>query len=147
MAEHYCSVFPNSQITSTGYYEEANPHIPGSKAGDVMIVEFTLLGNAQFSALNGGPYFKHSCAVSWMISCSNQAELDFYYEKLSEKPEAEICGWIEDKFWVSWQLIPANFTEYMKSGTPEGKSKLMKAIMEMKKLSWDAIENAYHSYE
>lgn len=77
MAEHYCSIFPNSQITNTGYYEEANPHVPGSKSGDVMIVEFCLLGDNKFSTLNGGPYFKHSCAVSWMIPCSSQAELDF----------------------------------------------------------------------
>lgn len=84
-----------------------------------MIVEFTLLGNNQFATLNGGPYFKHSCAASWMIPCASQTDLDHYYDKLSAKAEAEICGWIEDQFGVSWQLIPDNFTEYMRSGTPE----------------------------
>ena len=84
-----------------------------------MIVEFILLGIHQFATLNGGPYFHHSCAASWMIPCASQEELDHYYERLSANPEAERCGWIEDQFGVSWQLIPANFTEYMKNGTPE----------------------------
>ena len=82
-----------------------------------------------------------------MIPCANQADIDYYYAKLSAKPEAEMCGWVEDKFGVSWQLNPANFIEYMKSGNPEGKAKLMRATMDMKKLSWDAIEKAYNSSE
>ena len=145
MAEYYTSVFPDSRITTTGLYDAPNEHLPGSKAGDVMIVEFTLLGNNQFATLNGWPYFKHSCAASWMIPCADQAELDYYYDKLSAVPEAEMCGWICDKYWVSWQLIPVIFTEYMKNGETEKKSKLMKAVMEMRRLSWDTIENAYNS--
>ena len=145
MAEFYTSLFPDSSITTTWLYDEANPHLPGSKAGDIMIVEFTLFGTDTFATLNGWPYFKHSCAASWMIPCKNQEELEYFYEKLSAVPEAEMCGWVQDQFGVSWQLIPANFTEYMKNGTPEWKSKLMKAIMEMKRLSWDAIETAYNS--
>lgn len=78
-----------------------------------------------------------------MIPCKDEKELDYYYEKLSAVPEAEMCGWVADKFGVSWQLIPANFTEYMKSGDSEKKSRLMKELMEMKRLSWDAIEKAY----
>lgn len=144
MAKYYCSIFPDSQITSTWLYDKANPHLPESKAWDVMIVEFTLFGGDKFATLNGGPYFKHSCAASWMIPCKNQEELDSYYDRLSAKPEAEMCGWVEDHFGVSWQLIPENFTEYMRSGTPEWKSKLMKATMEMKRLSWEAIEDAYN---
>lgn len=145
MAEYYCSVFPDSHITTTGLYDETNPHLPGSKKWDVMIVEFTLFGEDKFATLNGGPYFQHSCAASWMIPCSNQEEMDYYYDTLSAVPEAEMCGWMTDKFWVSWQLNPTNFVEYMKNGTPEWKSKLMKATMEMKRLSWDAIETAYNS--
>jgi predicted 3-demethylubiquinone-9 3-methyltransferase (glyoxalase superfamily) len=79
-----------------------------------------------------------------MIPCKNQEELEYYYDKLSSVPQAEMCGWVCDQFGVSWQLIPVNFTEYMKSNDTEKKSRLMKALMEMKKLSWDAIENAYH---
>lgn len=110
-----------------------------------MIVEFTLLGNNQFATLNGGSYFKHSCAASWMIPCADQEELDYYYDKLSAVPEAEMCGWVADKFDVSWQLIPANFTEYMKSNDSEKKSKLMKALMEMKYLSFREIDKAYNA--
>lgn len=78
-----------------------------------------------------------------MIPCKSEEELEYYYEKLSSKPEAEMCGWVCDKFGVSWQLIPANFTEYMKSDDADKKSRLMKGIMQMKRLSWDAIEKAY----
>jgi predicted 3-demethylubiquinone-9 3-methyltransferase (glyoxalase superfamily) len=80
-----------------------------------------------------------------MIPCADQAELDYYYDKLSAKPEAEMCGWVTDQFGVSWQLIPRNFTEYMRSGESEKKSKLMKALMEMKKLTWQEIEDAYNT--
>lgn len=145
MAEFYCSVFPDSRITTTGLYDVPNEHLPGSKAWDIMIVEFTLFGSDKFATLNGWPYFTHSCAASWMIPCVSQTDLDYYYSKLSAKPEAEMCGWVSDKFGVSWQLIPANFTEYMRSGTPEWKSKLMKWVMEMRRLSFDAIEKAYNS--
>ncbi len=106
MAEYYVLAFPDSQITTKWIYDEANPHLPGSKAWDIMMVEFTLLESNKFATLNGGPYFKHSCAVSFMISCKNQDELDYYYTKLSAVPEAEQCGWVTDKFGVSWQLIP-----------------------------------------
>ena len=142
MAEYYCSIFPDSRITTKWIYEEPNDHLPGSKKGDIMIVEFTLFGTDKFATLNGGPYFKHSCAASWMIPCKSQEDLDYYYENLSAKPEAEMCGWVADRYGVSWHLIPENFTEYMRSGTPEWKSKLMKAVMEMKKLSWNTIEKA-----
>lgn len=110
-----------------------------------MIVEFTLCGDNKFATLNGGPYFQHSCAASWMIPCANQEELDHYYSKLSTVPDAEQCGWVCDQFGVSWQLIPANFTEYMRTGDTAKTAKLMKAIMDMKRLSWDAIEEAYNS--
>jgi predicted 3-demethylubiquinone-9 3-methyltransferase (glyoxalase superfamily) len=110
-----------------------------------MIVEFTLFGPDQFATLNGGPYFTHSCAASWMIPCKDQKELDYYYDRLSAKPEAEMCGWVTDQFGVSWQLIPANFTDYMKTGESEKKSKLMKSLMEMRRLSFDEIEKAYNA--
>ena len=145
MAEYYVSVFPDSKITTTGLYDEPNQHIPESKKWDVMIVEFTLCGDNKFATLNGGPYFQHSCAASWMIPCASQEELDYYYSKLSTVPDAEQCGWICDQFGVSWQLIPANFTEYMRTSDAAKTTKFMKAIMDMKRLSWDAIEEAYNS--
>ncbi len=145
MAEYYCSVFPDSHITMTGLYDEANPHVAGSKKWDVLIVEFTLLGSEKFSTLNGWPYFQHSCAVSFMIPCASQTDLDYYYDRLSAVPEAEQCGWVTDRFWVSWQLVPGNFTRYMQSDETEKKSRLMRALMDMHRLSWDAIEQAYYS--
>lgn len=145
MAEYYCSVFPDSKITTQWIYDEPNEHLPGSKKGDIMMVDFVILGDHPFATLNGGPYFQHSCAISFMIPCHDQAELSYYYEKLSAKPEAEMCGWVADKFGVSWQLIPANFSEYMKTGESEKKSKLMKALMEMKHLSFDEIDRAYNA--
>ncbi len=145
MAEFYTSTFPDSRITTTWLYDESNEHLPGSKKGDIMIVEFTLFGTDKFAALNGGPYFKHSCAASWMIPCRDQAELDYYYDRLSAVKEAEMCGWVADKYGVSWQLIPENFTEYMKSDDTEKKSKLMKALMQMGRLSFAEIEKAYNA--
>ncbi len=284
MAEYYTRIFADSEITTEWHYDYENPHLPGSKPGDVMIVEFTLLGNNKFATLNGGPYFKidpaislfvnyddkdelqktwyalmedgkalmgidtypwsehygwiedkygvswqlnyvpvcdeksriipllaftkdkvgkaeeamnyytsifpdsaidmaakykanedgiegnimhgrfhlgdfqmaamdasgphefsFSCAVSFMLPNKDQAELDYFYDKLSAVPEAEQCGWVTDKYGVSWQLIPDNFTEYMKSGDEEKKSKLMAAVMEMKHLSFKEIDDAYNS--
>ncbi|MBC7498196.1 VOC family protein [Candidatus Gracilibacteria bacterium] len=145
MAEYYCSVFPDSHITTTGLYDAPNEHLPGSKKGDIMIVDFTILGDHPFATLNGGPYFKHSCAISFMIPCKDSEELEYYYAKLSAKPESEMCGWVADRYGISWQLIPANFTEYMKTGESEKKSKLMKALMEMRRLTWDGIESAYNA--
>lgn len=79
-----------------------------------------------------------------MIPCQSQSDLDHYYDTLSALPEAEQCGWVTDKYGISWQLIPDNYTEYVKNGTPEGRSRLMKAILDMKRLSWDAVEKAYN---
>ncbi len=93
-----------------------------------------------------GPHtFDFSCAVSFMIPCKDQEELDYYYDRLSAVPEAEMCGWVCDQFGVSWQLIPKNFTEYMKSNDAEKKSKLMKALMQMRRLSFGEIERAYEN--
>ncbi len=92
-----------------------------------------------------GPHtFDFSCAVSFMVSCKDEEELDYYYQKLSARPESEMCGWVADKYGVSWQLIPMNFTEYMRSGEDGKKSRLMKALMQMKRISWGEIEKAYH---
>lgn len=121
MAEYYCSVFPDSRITTTGIYDEPNDHLPGSKKGDIMMVDFVILGDHPFATLNGGPYFQHSCAISFMIPCKDQKDLDYYYDRLSAKPEAEMCGWVVDRYGVSWQLIPARFTELMSSDDREKK--------------------------
>ena len=103
------------------------------------------IGDFVMSAMDAvGPHtFDFSCAVSFMVPCQDQAELDYYYEKLSAVKEAEMCGWVADKYGVSWQLIPKNFTDYMKSDDAEKKWRLMKALMQMKRLNFTKIDEAY----
>jgi predicted 3-demethylubiquinone-9 3-methyltransferase (glyoxalase superfamily) len=109
-AELYCKVFPNSKITNVTRFGHAGEEIHGHKAGSVMTVEFLLDGHA-FSGLNGGPMFKFSEAISFMIDCHDQAEVDYYTDKLWDGGGIN-CGWLKDKFGVSWQVVPtgsANF--------------------------------------
>lgn len=114
--DYYVSVFPNSSITSTQYYpestEEGLADFQKDMAGKELVIEFTLNG-LNFAAINAGPEFKFSEAVSFSISCKDQDEIDYYWEKLSSVPEAEQCGWCKDKFGLSWQVVPANMGELM----------------------------------
>ena len=139
---YYTSVFPESGTNILSRYEEWQ----GGIEWYIKHAQFHL-GDFVMSAMDAvGPHkFDFSCAVSFMISCESQEKLDYFYEKLSAVPEAEMCGWVCDKFWVSWQLIPANFALYMRNGEDEKKSKLMKTVMEVRKLSWKSIEDAYNS--
>lgn len=104
-----------------------------------MTVAFELDGN-EFMALNGGPYFKFNEAISLMIPCEGQEEIDHYYDKLSAEPKAEICGWLKDRFGLSWQLIPKKFDELMKSAEPEKRRDIMKALLEMKRIDMSELE-------
>ncbi|CAN5178377.1 VOC family protein [soil metagenome] len=114
--DYYVSVFPNSSITSTQYYpestEEGLADFQKDMAGKELVIEFTLNG-LNFAAINAGPEFKFSEAVSFSISCKDQDKIDYYWEKLSSVPEAEQCGWCKDKFGLSWQVVPANMGELM----------------------------------
>ncbi len=115
-AEYYVSVFENSRIISKEYYpkeDEALLDFQKDFAGKVLTVEFELNGQ-RFVGINGGTAFTLSEAVSFMVPCKDQAEIDYYWEKLSAVPEAEQCGWCKDKFGLSWQIIPANFDEKLK---------------------------------
>ncbi len=130
-AKFYVSVFPNSKIKQVEKYVVDTPS--NKPVGSVMTVTFELNGN-EFMALNGGPYFKINEAVSMMIPCKDQKEMNYYYAKLSSDPNAEVCGWLKDKFGVSWQLNPKDFDKMMKSLSPEKKKRTMKALLEMKRL-------------
>ena len=143
VANYYISIFPHSTLGTISYYDEANPHIPGSQAWDVMVVEYTLMGQ-RFMGLNGGSGVHHSLAVSWIIPCETQAEIDYYYEHLSAVPEAEQCGWVRDQFGISWQITPNRFIELMKSDDKEKSANLMKAMLTMKRLNIVDIERAYN---
>ena len=129
--DFYISVFPNSKIISTAYYpnstEEGLADFQVNLAGQVLTIEFELNGT-QFVAINAGPEFKFTEAVSFSVACKDQEEIDYYWEKLSSSPENEQCGWCKDQFGLSWQIVPANMEELMLR--PNAFSKLM----DMKKL-------------
>lgn len=129
--DFYVSVFPDSKITSTEYYpetqEEGLADFQKSLAGKVLTIEFVLSGNP-FVAINAGPEFKFNESVSFSVPCKDQAEIDYFWEKLSKVPESEQCGWCKDQFGLSWQIVPANMSELMKR--PDA----FKKMMEMHKL-------------
>lgn len=137
-AKFYTSVFKNSKILETSHYGEAGKEVHGQDAGTVLSVSFELDGQ-RFTALNGGPLFKFSEAISFMIPCENQDEIDYYWEKLSAVPESEQCGWLKDKFGLSWQVVPASMGEIM--GGPNA-DKAMEALLKMKKLNIAELQAA-----
>lgn len=130
-ADFYVSVFPNSKVVSTEYYpktaEEGLADFQKDLAGKVLTVEFELDGMG-FVAINAGPEFKFTEAVSFAIACEDQAEIDYFWEKLSSVPEAEQCGWCKDKYGLSWQVVPKNMEELMK------KPKAFVTMMQQKKI-------------
>jgi predicted 3-demethylubiquinone-9 3-methyltransferase (glyoxalase superfamily) len=135
-AEFYCSVFPNSGIKNVSYYGDAGPR----KAGTVLTVDFMLDGQ-EFTAINGGPEFPFSEAVSFLINCADQAEVDYYWDKLSDGGEEVQCGWLKDKFGLSWQVVPEGLAELVTDPTERGE-RAMRAMMEMKKLDIAKIKKA-----
>lgn len=142
----YMSVFSrneeDSKITDTDYYTEVMPEVTGHQKGEIVTIEFEILGT-KFIAINAGPEFKFTPAVSFSIECETQEELDYYYEKLSAVPEAEQCGWLTDKYGLSWQIIPRILAKYLKEGTDEQRKRVTEAFMPMKRLSIEALEKAY----
>lgn len=132
-AKYYISIFPNSKITETVPYQVETPS--NKPLGSVMLVNFEINGQP-FTALNGGSFFKINEAISFQVFCKDQAEIDSYWEKLSAVPESEQCGWCKDKFGVSWQIVPENMGELVKS------EKAMKVFLEMKKISIAELEEA-----
>lgn len=141
--DFYHSVFKDSHILDTDYYMEGHEEITGHKKGDVLTIEFELLGT-KFIAINAGPEFKFNPSVSFMVECDTQEELDYYYESLSAVPEAEQCGWVQDKYGLSWQISPKNLATYLKEGTDEQRQRVMDAFMPMKRLNIAKIEEAYN---
>lgn len=127
--EFYISVFPDSQIIQTSYYPtEGLADFQQDLAGKELTLEFELNGQ-RFIAINAGPEFKFNEAVSFLIDCQDQEEIDYYWEKLSSVPEAEQCGWCKDKYGLSWQVVPKDIDQYMKDPTAFGKMMQMKKIV------------------
>lgn len=137
----YVSVFPNSKIGHIERYGKSGAEVSGMKVGQVMTISFTINGE-NFMALNGGPAFKFSEAVSFMIECENQKEVNHYYNKLSHDPKAEICGWLKDKFGLSWQIIPKGYDKMMASLSPSQKERAMAAMLKMKRLNLEELNKA-----
>ena len=134
-AEFYCSVFPNSKINNIRT-------LKNTTSGDVDVVSFELNGQP-FMAISAGPLFKFNESVSFMIRCENQAEIDRYWEKLSAVPASEQCGWLKDKYGLSWQVVPAALDEMMKTATPEQLDRVTQAFLKMKKFDLAALQRAY----
>jgi predicted 3-demethylubiquinone-9 3-methyltransferase (glyoxalase superfamily) len=143
-AHFYISIFENARILKTSRYTEAGREVHGMKAGTVLTVEFELEGQT-FTALNGGPHFVFSEAISFQVSCETQAEIDHYWAKLSEggDPKAQQCGWLKDRYGVSWQIVPRIMGELMSDPDDARVSRTMTAMLQMKKLDIAALKRAH----
>jgi predicted 3-demethylubiquinone-9 3-methyltransferase (glyoxalase superfamily) len=143
-AQFYTSIFPNSKIVSITRYGTAGFEIHQRPAGSVMTVDFVLDGHP-FTGLNGGPVFTFNEAVSFQIICETQAEVDTYWEKLTDggDPKAQQCGWLKDKFGLSWQVVPAGMEQMLKDPESPGATRAMTAMLQMKKLDLSALKRAF----
>ena len=139
-ARFYVSVFPNSRIVQTTRHPEGSP----APAGSVMTVQFILDGE-EFVALNGGPQFSFSPAVSFIITCATQAEVDELWRKLSEGGEEGQCGWLTDRFGLSWQVVPQGLLELFGGDDAAASRRAMRAMLGMKKLNIGELRHAYEN--
>ena len=147
-AKYYTGIFKNSKIGEITRYGEAGRETHKRPPGSVLTVAFELDGQP-FTALNGGPEFKFNEAVSLQIMCKDQKEVDYYWEKLTVggDPSAQVCGWLKDKFGLSWQVVPSIMPDLVGDPNSEKSQRAMAAMMEMKKLDIAALERAYNGEE
>jgi predicted 3-demethylubiquinone-9 3-methyltransferase (glyoxalase superfamily) len=140
----YTSTFPNSRITTTTRYGKAGQEFHRKPVGSVMTIGFELNGQG-FTALNGGPLFKFTEAISLQVNCRDQAEIDHYWEKLSAggDPSAQQCGWLKDRFGLSWQIVPAKLSAWVSDPDPARSQRVMEALFQMTKLDFGALERAF----
>jgi predicted 3-demethylubiquinone-9 3-methyltransferase (glyoxalase superfamily) len=141
-AKLYTATFPNSRIKQISRYTEAGREIHGKAPGSVMVVEFELEGQT-FTALNGGPQFKFDEAVSFQVMCDTQSEIDHFWSKLSEGGRESQCGWLKDRFGLSWQVVPSVLPQMMKDADGARSGRIMNAIMTMKKFDLEILQRAY----
>jgi predicted 3-demethylubiquinone-9 3-methyltransferase (glyoxalase superfamily) len=142
----YVSVFKNSRVVSLSRYGEEGAKVSGRPKGSVMTATFELNGQT-FTALNGGPVFKLTEAVSFVVSCETQAEVDHYWTKLSEggDEKAQQCGWLKDKFGLSWQIVPTALPRLLGDKDPRKSQRVMEAMLQMKKIVIADLQRAYES--
>ncbi|MEP7144688.1 MAG: VOC family protein [Ferruginibacter sp.] len=143
-ANFYVGIFKNSRIIKTTRYGKEGYEIHKMPEGTVMTIEFEL-GGQKFVGLNGGPIFKFNEAVSFIVNCDTQDDVDYYWEKLSEDGDkkAQQCGWLKDKFGLSWQIVPTILPDLMADKDKERSGRVMKAMLQMKKLDIQTLEHAY----
>jgi predicted 3-demethylubiquinone-9 3-methyltransferase (glyoxalase superfamily) len=141
-ANFYVSVFRNARIKSLSRYGKEGFEIHGRPAGSVMTVEFEIDGQP-FVALNGGPHFKFNEAVSFQVFCETQEEVDYFWSKLSEGGSEGPCGWLKDKFGLSWQVVPTALIEMLKGPDTEKSQRVTKAFLQMKKFDIEKLKRAY----
>ena len=147
-AKFYASVFKNSKVGRITRYGKEGFEVHKRPAGSVMTVEFMIEGQS-FLALNGGPVFKFNEAISFIINCKSQQEIDRYWDELSEGGDknAQQCGWLKDKFGVSWQVVPEALSEMLSSGDTEKSQRVMKTFLQMKKIDVATLERAFKKEE
>ena len=138
----YTSIFKNSKILGTTRYGEEAAKAASRPKGSVMTVVFEIEGQ-EFIALNGGPVFTFSPAISFVVNCKTQKEIDGLWEKLSEGGEKEQCGWLKDKYGLSWQIVPADLGEMLQDKDPMRSEKVMKALLQMDKIDIETLKEAY----
>lgn len=134
-AEFYCSVFPNSRITNVSTLYD-------TPSGDCDIVSFELDGQP-FMAISAGPLFQFNEAISFLVNCETQEEIDYYWDKLSAVPEAEQCGWLKDKFGLSWQISPSALDEMLQTADRDQLERVTQAFLQMKKFDLAVLQRAY----
>jgi predicted 3-demethylubiquinone-9 3-methyltransferase (glyoxalase superfamily) len=137
-SKFYVSIFKNSRINKIVHYGAAGPGPEGS----VMTVAFELEGQ-EFTALNGGPVYKFTEAVSFVVNCDSQDEVDYYWEKLTDGGEESVCGWLKDKYGLSWQIVPTVMVEMMSDPDPEKAKRVTEAMLKMVKIDIKTLEIAY----
>ncbi|HET6797714.1 MAG TPA: VOC family protein [Gemmatimonadales bacterium] len=147
-ARFYTGIFKNSKIGKISRYTEAGREAHGRPPGSVMTVEFELNGQP-FTALNGGPHFKFNEAVSFQVMCQDQEEVDYYWNNLTRggDPNAQQCGWVKDKYGLSWQVVPTALIEMMGDPDREKSGRAMEAMLKMKKIDIAAMRRAYEGRE
>jgi predicted 3-demethylubiquinone-9 3-methyltransferase (glyoxalase superfamily) len=143
-ARFYTSIFKNSRIGTVSRYGEDAAQVSGRPAGSAMVVMFQLDGQ-DFMGLNGGPQFKFSEAVSFVVNCETQEEVDHFWEKLSAGGRKDRCGWLKDKFGVSWQIVPTALARLMSDPHPQKTNRVMQALLQMDKIDIGALQRAYEA--
>ena len=143
-ARFYVSIFKKSKIVNITRYGNVGQEVTGQKPGTVLTVDFRL-GEHSFTALNGGPQFKFSEAVSLQVFCTTQKEIDYYWEKLGAggDPKAQQCGWLKDKYGLSWQIVPEGMIKMLKDPKSKAYERVFSALLQMKKLDIAALKKAY----